>query len=349
MNAIALYEHGGVDKLVYTTDFPKPAIGPGEVLIEVKATAVNRVDLVVRGGYPGIQVPMPHILGGDIAGTIAEVGTDVQGFRAGQRVVTWPLIACGKCALCVAGEYIHCENTYDFQAFTGGPEGRATYAQYLLKPGWLLPGIPDGVSYERASLALCALGPSFGAFQGMALSAFDTVLITGMGPVGLGGIANARFRSARVIAVESVPWRMERAAQLGAAAVLDPRDAGILTKIRQLTDGKGVDCALDCSGTVQAQRLCIDATRRKGKVAFVGECGDPLSIRVSPDLIRTGITIIGSWHYNLNLYPRIARVIQQSPILDLHISHLMPMSQIQQAMELCASHQTAKVILKPWE
>ncbi len=218
-----------------------------------------------------------------------------------------------------------------------------------MKPGWLLPRIPDDVSYERAALALCALGPSFGAFQSMALSAFDTVLIAGMGPVGLGGVANARFRNARVIAVESIPWRMERAAQLGAAAVLDPRDADILPKIRQLTDGKGVDCALDCSGTVQAQRLCIDAARRKGKVAFVGECNDDLAIKISPDMIRKGLTLIGSWHYNLNDYPLIMQVIQQSPLLDLLVSHIMPMNQVREAFEIQMTGQAAKILLLPWK
>jgi threonine dehydrogenase-like Zn-dependent dehydrogenase len=110
-----------------------------------------------------------------------------------------------------------------------------------------------------------------------------------------------------------------------------------------------VDCALDCSGTVEAERLCIDATRRKGKVAYVGECGGDLAIRVSPDLIRTGIAIMGSWHYNLNLYPDLMQVIQRSPVIDLLISHVLPMTDINRAFELCASHETAKVILKPWE
>jgi threonine dehydrogenase-like Zn-dependent dehydrogenase len=209
-----------------------------------------------------------------------------------------------------------------------------------VKPSWLLPAIPEGVSYERASLACCALGPSFGAFQAMGLSAFDTVLITGMGPVGLGAVVNARFRGARVIAVESLPWRANRAKEMGAACVVDPRDPEAAKKIKGLTDGNGV---------VAAQRLCIEATRRKGKVAFVGECNDELPIRVSPDMIRKGLTIIGSWHYNLTCFPAIMKVIRESPLIDLLISHVLPMSRIQEAFELSASHETAKVILKPWE
>ena len=287
-------------------------------------------------------------LGHEAAGEVVAVAQPGR-VEVGDRVVVMPQYPCGKCALCVAGDYIHCEHSYNFAEHVGTREGSATYAQYILKPDWLLPPIPDGVSYEHASLACCGLGPSFGAFQAMNVGAFDTVLITGLGPVGLGAVVNARFRGARVIAVESIPYRVERARQMGAFAVLDPRDERTLPRIRELTNGVGVDCALDCSGTVPAERLCIDATRRKGKVAYVGECNSDLSIRVSPDMIRKGLTIIGSWHYNLSYFPMVMKVIQESPIIDLLVSHVVPMSEIQAAFELSASNQTAKVILKPWE
>jgi threonine dehydrogenase-like Zn-dependent dehydrogenase len=289
-----------------------------------------------------------EFLGHEAAGEVVAVAQPGK-VKEGDRVVVMPQYPCGECHLCVDGEYIHCENAYDFTAFTGAPEGRATMAQYLLKPSWILPKIPDGVPYEHAGLACCALGPSFGAFQTMGLSAYDTVLITGIGPVGFGAVVNARFRGARVIAVESVPWRVDRVKQMGAAEVLDPSDPEIVQKIKDLTDGIGVDCALDCSGTVQAERLCIDAARRKGKVAYVGECGQDLPIRVSPDMIRKGLTIIGNWHYNLSDFPGIMKVIQESPLLNLLISHVIPMSEIQRAFEISSSHQNSKMILKPWE
>jgi threonine dehydrogenase-like Zn-dependent dehydrogenase len=183
----------------------------------------------------------------------------------------------------------------------------------------------------------------------MGLTAFETLLISGAGPVGLGALVNARFRGAKVIVVESNPWRMERAAQMGALAVIDPRSEDPLRQIRELTNGRGVDCAVECSGIIQAERLCIDATRRKGKVAFVGECHDQLPIWVSPDLIRKGLTLIGSWHYNLNLFPLVIQVIQGSPLIDLLVSHIIPLRHIQEAFELQLTGQSAKVILKPWE
>ena len=127
-------------------------------------------------------------------------------------------------------------------------------AQYLLKPDWLLPKIPDGVSYEHGGMACCGLGPSFGALQRMGVGAFDTLLVTGLGPVGLGGVINGKYRGARVIAVDSQPWRKDRAQALGADFVIDPSDKDALQQIVDLTDGIGVDAAVDCSGAVAARR-----------------------------------------------------------------------------------------------
>jgi L-iditol 2-dehydrogenase len=287
-------------------------------------------------------------LGHEAAGEVVEVAQPGC-VEVGDRVVVMPLSACGKCPLCVAGDYIHCQNCIDYEAFHGTPEGQGTYVQYLLKPDWLLPKIPDGVSYEMASLACCGLGPSFGAMQTMQVSSFDTILITGLGPVGLGAVVNANYRGARIIAVESVPWRVERAHDMGVEHVLDPSDEGTFARIMELTGGVGVDCALDCSGTVAAERLCLDVARRKGQVTFIGECNDPVNVWTSNDLIRKGLTVRGSWHYNLADFSKIMQIIERSPILEKLISHVMPMSAIQEALELSATKETAKILLKPWE
>ena len=93
-----------------------------------------------------------------------------------------PQYPCGRCNLCVSGDYIHCEDGHNYKEFTGREHGASTMAQYILKPSWILSKIPDDVSYEHASLACCALGPSFNAFEKMNVNSFDTVLITGIGP-----------------------------------------------------------------------------------------------------------------------------------------------------------------------
>jgi threonine dehydrogenase-like Zn-dependent dehydrogenase len=144
-----------------------------------------------------------------------------------------------------------------------------------------------------------------------------------------------------------MPWRRERALQMGAEAVFAPDEPDVLGKIRAATGG-GVTCAVECSGRLSSQRLCIDAVRRRGRVAFVGEAADDLVIRVSPDLLRKGLTIVGSWLYNMGDYPKVMQVIQQSPLIDLLVSHVMPMSRIQAGFELLASGQSGKVVVNPW-
>ena len=321
---------------------PDPEPKEDWVVVKIHAAPMCTEYKLFLSGFTGAT------LGHEAAGEVVAVHKSNR-LKVGDRVVVMPLYACGRCELCLTGDYIHCENGFDFPAFTGQAEGRATMAQYILKPDWLLPKIPEGVSYERASLACCALGPSFGAFQTMGLTAFNTVLVSGAGPVGLGAVVNARFRGARVIVTESIPWRVARAKEMGAAAVIDPHGEDPVGQIKALTGGRGVDGAIECSGNVQAERLCLEATRRKGQVAFVGECNDELKLKISPDMLRKGLTLFGSWHYNMQYFPLIMKVIQESPLLDLLVSHVLPMSQIQAAFELQTTGQSAKVILKPWE
>jgi threonine dehydrogenase-like Zn-dependent dehydrogenase len=288
-------------------------------------------------------------LGHEAAGEVVAIAQPGP-VTVGDRVIVLPQYPCGTCALCVAGDYIYCEHVYDPEQFIGTRDGTATMAQYILKPAWLLPAIPDGMSYEMASLACCALGPTFGPMDTMNVGAFDTVLITGAGPVGLGGVVNAKFRGAKVVVAEYHPYRVNRARKLGADLVVDPRSDDAVRQIVDFTGGLGADKAVECSGYVPAQRLCIDAARRRGSVAFVGECyDDTLKITVSPDLIRKGLCIYGSWMYNRRLVPEILQVIQRSPVIEDLVSHVLPMSGIQEAMELTASHDCAKVILRPWE
>ncbi|MFC0330953.1 zinc-binding dehydrogenase [Paenibacillus sepulcri] len=279
-------------------------------------------------------------LGHEAAGEVVQAapGSTV---KPGDRVVVMPQYPCGECGLCVQGDYIHCEHNLDVHA--------ATMSQFIAKPSALLPKIPDGVSYEKASLACCGLGPSHGAFERMGVDAFTTVLITGLGPVGLGSVLNAKYRGATAIAVEMQEYRINLARELGVDHIIDPRDPEAVQKIKALTGGRGPDCGIECSGVVAAHRLQIDAVKRMGQVCFVGECGAETPIRISPDLIRKGISLTGSWHYNINHFPKIMQVIQNSPLLDTFITHVIPMSNIQEAFEVSASQLNGKIILKPWE
>ncbi len=321
-------------------DVPTPEPVGDWALVKVKAIPMCTEYKAFLAGDPVAH--MGHEAAGEVV-QVAQPGL----VEVGDRVVVMPFYPCGECALCISGDYIHCQQGYYYEAYAGTPEGQATYAEYLLKPARLLPRIPDGVSYELGSLAVCGLGPTFGALDRMDVDAFDTVLITGLGPVGLGGVINAKFRGATVIAVDSVPYRAQKARAMGADLVIDPTDADALDQAMDYTGGRGVDAAIDCAGVIAAQRFCIDAVRRRGQVTFVGECYEELPIKVSPDMIRKGITLHGSWHYNLNLFPKIMHVIQHSPVVEQLISHTFPFQSVQEALELSATHETAKIILKP--
>lgn len=113
---------------------------------------------------------------------------------------------------------------------------------------------------------------------------------------------------------------------------------------------------MDCSGRVSSERLCIDAVRRRGRVAFIGECSNDLPIRVSPDMIRKGLIVAGTWLYNMGDYPRVMKVIRESPFVGKLgnstgglISHELPMSQIQEGFEILASGEGAKIVVDPWK
>lgn len=287
-------------------------------------------------------------LGHEAAGEVVEVAQPGQ-VKVGDRVAVMPLAGCGKCALCLSGDYIHCQHAPNVPEVIGTGTGSATYAQLLAKQDWLLVPIPDDISYEHGSMACCGLGPTFGAMQRMDVRAFDTVLITGLGPVGLGGVINARYRGARVIGVESQPFRARLAHELGAEAVFDPRDEKIVERIMKLTDGRGVDKAVDCSGAAAAHRLMLDATRRRGDVAFVGEGGD-LTVRVSTDFIRSGITAHGSWHFKRTEAHQLMQVIRAAPEqLDKLITHRFPLDKVKEAWELQLTGDCGKVMLLPQE
>ena len=287
--------------------------------------------------------------GHEAAGEVVEVAQP-GGVNVGDRVVVMPQYPCGRCALCLAGDYIHCENNIDVARFTGVSwPGTATYAQYLLKPDWLLLPIPEGMSYEHASMACCGLGPTFGAMELMKVDAFDTVLITGLGPVGLGGVINARYRGARVIGADNVPYRADLARRLGAEAVVNPSDRDALDQLKRLSGGVGVDKAVECSGVGAAAVQAIRAVRRKGQVTLVGASGD-FTLNGWGDVISKGLALHGAWHWNLGDARRIFRVIQESgEQIDRMITHVFPMRDIRKAWELQAAGNCGKVLLKPWE
>jgi L-iditol 2-dehydrogenase len=284
-------------------------------------------------------------LGHEAAGVVEEIAQPGK-VKVGDRVVVMPQYPCGKCHLCMAGDYIYCEHGVDPLAICGSQTGTATYAQYMIKQDWLLLPIPEDMSSEHAAMACCGLGPTFGAMQRMEVNAFDTVLVVGLGPVGLGAVINGVYRGAKVIGVDSQPYRAKLAQELGAKFVLDPNDPEALAQVKAMTGGRGVDKAMDCTAIPAAQKFAIDATRRRGQMAFVG-WGGHVELE---NMVPQGLTLHGCWHWNLqDMHPFMKMISEVGDLIDLQITHTFPMSRLQDAWELQLTGNCGKILLKPWE
>lgn len=284
-------------------------------------------------------------LGHEAAGEVVEIARPGR-VRVGDRVVVMPQNGCGVCDLCLSGLHIHCQAPVDPCAVTGSSTGRATYAQYCIQQDWLLFPAPDGISIEHASMACRGLGPTFNAMQMMHVNSLDTVLIAGLGAVGLGGVVNARVRGARVIGLEARPWHAGIARRLGAEAVIDPNDPDALARILALTGGKGADKSIEASSAESAPGFLARATRVGGDLTSVGWEG-PILAR---DVVGRGLTVRGAWHWNhLRDAAAMRRTLEAAvPYFDTLISHRFPMSRVQDAWELQMTGECAKIVLDPW-
>src|ERR1700690_464485 len=178
-------------------DVPEPSIGPQEVLVRVHACALNHLDLWVRGGLPGVEIPMPHIPGSDIAGEIAKVGDGVTGIRAGDKVVLAPGISCGVCEHCLAGRDNFCR-----QYTLLGYKVDGGYAEYVKAPAANVFAMPDNISYEgAAAIPLVFLTAWHMLVTRANLKRGEDVLVVGGGSgVGSAAIQIAKVTGARVIA-----------------------------------------------------------------------------------------------------------------------------------------------------
>lgn len=244
MKAIVLYEHGGPEKLTYKTDFQEPGVSQDDVLVNVKATGVNRVDLVVRQGYPGITIQMPHIPGGDISGVVAKTGSNVKRFSVGDRVVAWPLIACGTCVLCKEGKENLCLNWKYF-----GLHRHGGYAEYVSVPVASLMKLPDAVSFEEAvTLGIAGL-TAYHAIKSVGeLKPGEVFMIWGgSGGVGTIAVQLAKMVGATVIATVGKEEKRERVKNLGADYVFNHNADDVQAEVMKLFP-VGVDMIIDYVG-----------------------------------------------------------------------------------------------------
>ncbi len=245
MKAIVYEKHGGPEVLEYR-DVPEPQIGAGEVLVRVRACALNHLDLFVREGWPGLKISMPHIPGSDIAGEVARVGAGVTRVKVGERVLLAPLVSCGKCEKCAVGEDNLCREYRIFgETVNGG------CAEFVAAPEANVFPIPPGLSFEEAaSVPLVFLTAWHMLMTRAQLKPAETVLVLGAtSGVGSAAIQLAKVAGARVITTAGSEKKLEFGRQLGADEGILHTTQKISAEVKRLTGGRGVDVVVEHVGT----------------------------------------------------------------------------------------------------
>lgn len=270
MKAVILKQHGGPEVLEYK-DHPTPVPGAGQVLVRLHAAALNRMDLWVRQGWPGIKLEYPHILGADGAGEIAALGPGIVDWEVGARVVINSNWSCGTCEFCLAGWDNRCTSWHLL-----GETIRGTYAEYVVVPAGNLLRIPDGFdTYGAAAAALVYHTAWHSLITRAQLRPAETVLVIGAsGGVNTACIQVAKFAGAFVYVIGSSADKLALAESLGADVLIDRTlVSNWSTEVYQLTAQRGIDLVVDNVGTTFP--LSFRAARKGGRIVTVGNTGGP--------------------------------------------------------------------------
>jgi NADPH:quinone reductase-like Zn-dependent oxidoreductase len=244
MKAVRFHEHGGPEVLKYE-DAPDPKIQANEVLVKVKACALNHLDIWLRGGVRRWQLALPHIVGSDIAGEVAEVGSVVTRVKPGDRVLLSPGISCGQCEACFKGLDSACRSYTLFGVMVDGG-----YAEFVKSPEMNVIPIPGDLNYdEAAAVPLVYTTAWHMLFTRAGLKPGEDVLVIGAGSgVGMAAIQICKLVGARVIATAGADWKLEKARELGADEVINHSGQSIAEEVKRLTNKRGVDVIFEHVG-----------------------------------------------------------------------------------------------------
>ena len=270
MHAVIFKQHGDIDQLIYT-EVPKPTIGPKEVLIRVHACGLNRLDIWTRQGMRGVTIPLPHILGCDIAGEVVEIGTQVKEIKLGTRAIVAPGISCGQCNWCKTGWDSLCDQ-YQILGFQldGG------YAEFVKVPFQNVIPITDRYSWEEwASTPLVFLTAWHMLVTRAQLQKGETVLIQAAGSgVGSAAIQIAKVLGARVLTTIGNDEKEQFAKQLGADHVINYKRTDFVKETQALTKGKGVEVVLEHIGG-QTFEKSLATLGKRGRLVTCGVTSGP--------------------------------------------------------------------------
>lgn len=314
MKTVLFRQHGGPEVLEYT-DFPRPEPKAGEVLVRLHAAALNRMDVFVRNGWPGIKLELPHINGADGAGEIAALGSEVSGFQIGERVVINANFGCGKCEFCLNQQDNMCRDWHLL-----GETIRGTYAEYVCVPVRQLFKLPHGFEFRSAAAAALVYQTAWHSMVRRGeVKAGETVAIVGAG----GGVNSAsiqigKYLGARVIVIGSNAEKLSQAESLGADLLIDRSKEEDWSKaVFIATEKRGVDVVVDNVGTTFP--LSLRALRKGGRLLTVGNSGAPRFEIDNRFIFAKHLSILGSTMSTLEDFNEVMSLVtagKLKPVLD---------------------------------
>ncbi len=342
MKAVIFSQHGGPEVLKYT-EAPDPQIKANEVLVEVRACALNHLDVWVRAGLPGIKIPLPHILGDDVAGVVREAGELVTWTKQGDEVMVQPGVSCGHCVECLAGRDNMCDE-YDMIGYRrdGG------YAELLAVPGVNVIPKPGNLSWpEAAALPLVTLTAWHMLVTQARVQPGEDVLIHAAGSgVGSLGIQIARLRGARVIATASSDEKLTKARELGADETVNYTRDDWPKEVKKLTNGRGVDVVFEHTGAATWPGSIV-SLKKGGRLVT---CGATSGYDARTDLRQVfyrHLTILGSMMGSKAELLSAMNFIGTGQIRAV-VDRTLPLAEARKAHELMEDRaQFGKLVLMP--
>ena len=290
MKAVAFYEHGDLDKLKYV-DLPEPEISADEVLVRVHACALNHLDIWARQGMPGVSLPLPHILGSDIAGEVVRVGSLAAGIEPGQRVLIAPGLCCGRCQYCLSGSDSLCQ---DYKII--GFQVNGGYAEYAKAPATNVIPISTTWSMEEwAAVPLVFLTAWHMLVTRAGLKPGETVLVQAAGSgIGSAAVQIAKYYNTRVIATAGSDEKLKKASELGVDETINYHKEDFVARVRKLTDNRGVDVVFEHLGSEGFEKslLCL---AKAGRLATCGATSGPTASLDLRYLFMLQASIVGSY------------------------------------------------------
>ncbi|WP_209123965.1 NAD(P)-dependent alcohol dehydrogenase [Alkalihalobacillus sp. BA299] len=343
MKAAVLVEPGIIE--IQEKDIPKPS--PNEVLIKVKSVGLcgSDVHYYEHGRIGSFIVEKPIILGHESAGEVVEIGSNVKNLSVGQRVTVEPGVTCGVCEYCKSGKYNLCPEV----EFLATPPYDGAFCEYIaIRSDFVYP-IPDQMTFDEAAMAE-PISVGIHAVRRGRLQPGETVVIMGMGPIGILTAAVAKAAGAsKIIGVDLEESRLEVSKKMGVTHTVNLKQDNLLEKINLLTNGKGVDLALETAGNANALKSALSAVKRGGRVVIVGMPPEDVATLNISNIVGGEIDIYGVFRYS-NTYQTAINMIENSE-LDLKniMTHYYSLDEMEEAFEKAITDKTnaIKIMVRP--